>query len=147
MMKHFTAVLVLGLVLAVTQVACHRQSKPGTSGEYGGSGGPLQRIHYDFDRSDIRPDAVPVLERNAAWIKDHAGKRVTVEGHCDDRGTNEYNMALGDRRSNAARDYLSNLGVDPSVLSSVSYGEERPLDPGSNESAWSLNRRAEFAVQ
>lgn len=143
MKRYFAVAVVIGLMLAFTS-ACQRQTKPDASGE---GADALQRIHFDFDKSAVRPDAAPILEQNAGWIKGHSSARVVVEGHCDERGTNEYNMALGDRRARSARDYLANLGVDPSVLSVVSYGEERPLDPASNESAWALNRRAEFVAQ
>lgn len=144
MKSNIAVAIVLGLMFALTQVACQRQKLDDSQG---GGASALQRIHFDFDQSAVRADAVPVLEQNASWIKGHSSARVVVEGHCDERGTNEYNMALGDRRARSARDYLTNLGVDPSVLSTVSYGEERPVDPASNESAWALNRRAEFVGQ
>lgn len=146
MKKHISLVALFAIVLMMSGVACQRQVKPGSSASGGGAGN-LERIHFDFDRSDIRNDAKPILQRNADWIKAHSGARVVVEGHCDERGTNEYNMALGDRRARSGRDYLGNLGVDSSVLSVVSYGEERPLDSGHNETAWAANRRAEFVTQ
>lgn len=107
----------------------------------------LKRIHFDFDRYNIRGDAVPILKENASWMKDHPKQRIIVEGHCDERGTNEYNMALGERRAKAARDYLVNLGVSAANLETVSFGEEKPLDPGHDESAWSANRRDEFVLR
>src|SRR3990167_4869351 len=133
MKKHMSLVALFAIVLAFAGTACQRQVKPGASGEGSAGANQLQRIHFDFDQSDIRPDAEPLLQSNASWIKANSGARVVVEGHCDERGTNEYNMALGDRRARSARDYLANLGVDPSVLSTTSYGEERPLDSGSKD--------------
>lgn len=106
----------------------------------------LQNIHFDFDKYDIRPDARPILERNAKWIREHPQGKIQVEGHCDERGTVEYNLALGERRAKATRDYLISLGVDPSQLSTVSFGEERPLEPDNNEEAWAKNRRAHFVL-
>lgn len=107
----------------------------------------LKRIHFDFDQYNIRGDAASILKENASWMKDHSKQRIIVEGHCDERGTNEYNMALGERRAKAARDYLINLGVSAANLETVSFGEEKPLDPGHNEAAWSMNRRDEFVLR
>lgn len=104
----------------------------------------LGRIHFDFDKSFIKPEFEPVLKDNAAWLKSRPGKNLTVEGHCDERGTNEYNIALGDRRANSAKNYLVNSGVESGRLSTVSYGEERPMEACHNESCWWKNRRAEF---
>ena len=107
----------------------------------------LKSIHFDLDRSDLRADALATLEANARWIRDHGSVRVVIEGHCDERGTNEYNMALGDQRANAARSYLINSGIDTARIRTISYGEERPAAQGSNEEAWANNRRAEFALE
>lgn len=109
-------------------------------------GDRLDPIYFDFDRSAIRPDQQAVMEANARWLRDHPDVRVLVEGHCDERGTREYNLALGDRRANSARQFLISLGIDPSRIDTISYGEERPADPGHNETAWARNRRAEFLV-
>ncbi len=106
----------------------------------------LQDIYFDFDKYNIRDDAKVVLEKNAAWLKKNTGMKIQVEGHCDERGTNEYNLALGDRRAKSTRDYLVSLGVDPKRISTISFGEERPLDPGHNEEAWAKNRRAHFVI-
>jgi peptidoglycan-associated lipoprotein len=111
-----------------------------------GEGGPLEDIRFDYDSAELTPDARAVLERHAQWIKSHPGLRVAVEGHCDERGTVEYNLALGDQRARAARDYLVSLGVDTTLLTTVSYGKERPLDASGGEAAWARNRRAHFAV-
>jgi peptidoglycan-associated lipoprotein len=110
----------------------------------------VRDAYFDYDKSTIRPDAEDALRSNANALKDifskFANDRVTIEGHCDERGTNEYNLALGDRRSTAARDFLVNLGVPASKLSTVSYGEERPQCTEENEACWQRNRRAHFAA-
>jgi peptidoglycan-associated lipoprotein len=111
-----------------------------------GEGGPLEDIRFEFDSAALTEQARALLERHAQWIKARRGLRIAVEGHCDERGTVEYNLALGDQRARAARDYLVSLGVDPAILTTVSYGKERPVDPASNEAAWARNRRAHFAV-
>lgn len=109
----------------------------------------LQTIYFDFDRYNIRPDQAPILNANAEKIKSALAASpntyILIEGHCDERGTQEYNMALGERRALSVRDYLINLGVPARNLLTVSYGEERPVDPGRNEAAWARNRRAEFS--
>mgnify|MGYP005842355323 CR=1 FL=1 len=104
----------------------------------------LSRIHFDFDQSLIRTDMRPIMQRNYDYLLANPGARIRIEGHCDERGTNEYNLALGERRARAAFQYLMDLGVDPNRMTVVSYGEEVPLDPRHNEEAWALNRRAEF---
>lgn len=106
----------------------------------------FETIHFDFDKSDIRPDARIVLEKIAIYLKKNRKVKVSFEGHCDERGTSEYNMALGERRSLSARRYLVSLGIAPERLGTVSYGAERPLDPGHNEAAWAKNRRCEFKI-
>ncbi|OGC91411.1 MAG: peptidoglycan-associated lipoprotein [candidate division Zixibacteria bacterium RBG_16_53_22] len=109
---------------------------------------PLQvtTIYFDYDKSDIRSDARDILAQNAKSLTDHSEAVIRIEGHCDERGTDEYNMALGERRANAARDYLVNYGIDAQRMSTISYGESRPAAPGHDEGAWSQNRRAEFTV-
>lgn len=99
------------------------------------------RVFFDFDRSDIRADQVATLEKQATWLKQFPGVTVVIEGHCDERGTREYNLALGERRANSHKDYLISLGVDPNRIETLSYGKERPAVLGSNEAAWSQNRR------
>jgi len=108
---------------------------------------PFQDVHFDFDKSSIRDDAKQSLSAVAAYLKNNRNARVQIEGHCDERGTSEYNMALGDRRAESVRKYLASLGVQTGVLSTVSYGKEKPLDPGHNEDAWAKNRRAHFVVK
>jgi peptidoglycan-associated lipoprotein len=104
----------------------------------------LQDIHFDFDKYNIRPADAEILKKNAGWFKQNAGSRVKVEGNCDERGTVEYNMVLGQKRADAAKSYLFTLGVDGGRMDTVSYGKERPLDPGHNEEAWAKNRRDHF---
>ncbi len=101
-------------------------------------------IHFDFDKSFIREDAKPVLQDVADYLKRTPNAGVLIEGHCDERGTAEYNLALGERRAESAKSYLLSLGVKAGALSTVSFGEEKPLDPGHNEDAWAKNRRAHF---
>jgi len=100
------------------------------------------RVFFDFDKFDLKPPARATLERQASWLKQYPQNTVTVEGHCDERGTREYNLALGERRANAAKNYLVSLGVAASRIKTISYGKERPVALGSNEAAWSQNRRA-----
>lgn len=102
-------------------------------------------VYFDFDKSTLTAEARDTLMRKAQWLRANTGVRLTIEGHCDERGTSEYNLALGDRRAEAARIFLVDLGIDPARLTTVSYGEERPADPGHNEQAWAKNRRAHFA--
>ena len=106
-----------------------------------------EHIYFDFDSAALSPLAQATLKRKAAWLMENGGVMVTVEGHCDERGTNEYNLALGERRAQSARAYLVDLGVSASRLSTISYGEERPLDPRSNEEAWAKNRRGQFQLK
>jgi len=105
-----------------------------------------QDIHFDFDKYDLRTDARTILDRKASFLNQSSSVRAQIEGHCDERGTNEYNMALGERRANAAKQYLTTAGISAGRLSTISYGEERPLDPGHNEAAWARNRRAHFVI-
>ncbi|MBI1243394.1 MAG: peptidoglycan-associated lipoprotein Pal [Alphaproteobacteria bacterium] len=104
------------------------------------------RIFYDFDKSELRPEARRTIERWAAWLKQYPQNTVTVEGHCDERGTREYNIALGERRATAARNFLVSQGIDARRVATISYGKERPAVLGSNEAAWSQNRRSVMQV-
>lgn len=105
----------------------------------------LQNIYFEFDRYDLTPEALQTLADNARVLKAHPEARIVIEGHCDERGTVEYNLALGDKRAKAARDYMISLGVNAAQILTISYGKERPLDPSQTENAWAKNRRAEFA--
>jgi peptidoglycan-associated lipoprotein len=104
------------------------------------------RVFFDFDKYDLRPEAREQLERQAAWLKANPNVTVTVEGHADERGTREYNLALGERRADSARNYLVALGIDPNRIQTISYGKERPAVLGSNEAAWAQNRRGVTVV-
>ncbi len=105
----------------------------------------LQPAFFDYDSDALREDARATLDRNARLLRENASLRATIEGHCDERGTVEYNQALGERRAQAARDYLVRAGIDGSRLSIISYGKERPFVSGSDESAYAQNRRAHFS--
>jgi peptidoglycan-associated lipoprotein len=104
-------------------------------------------IHFEFDKSRLLPEAKAILRVKAEWLKANPEALAIIEGHCDERGTNEYNLALGDRRAQSAKTYLVDLGIAPERLTCISYGEERPLDPGHNEAAWAKNRRDQFVLE
>jgi len=106
----------------------------------------LKDIHFNFDKYDIRPEDAAVLKENAALLKKFPNVKIQIEGHCDERGTVEYNLALGERRANRAKDYLVSLGISTARISTISYGKEKPLDPGHNEEAWAKNRRAHTII-
>ncbi len=105
-----------------------------------------EKIYFDFDKSELKPEARAVLKKKAEWLRNNPDFSARIEGHCDERGTNEYNLALGERRANAAWRFLNALGISGSRLTTISYGEERPADPGQNQDAWSKNRRDEFKL-
>lgn len=151
-------VRLLSLVLvSALMVSCSTSGKSGSGAEDGGMGegnipiaspgGELKDVNFAFDSSALDASAQAVLKQNARWLLDNPGRSVVVEGHCDERGTNEYNMALGERRARAAYDFLRSSGVKAEQMSTISYGEELPLDPGHNETAWSKNRRAHFSLK
>lgn len=106
-----------------------------------------QDVHFEYDSSELSSMAKTVLKEKAAWLKENYSVSVTVEGHCDERGTTEYNLALGERRASAAKAYIVNLGIPASRLNTISYGEEQPLDAGKTEAAYRKNRRAHFAIK
>jgi len=107
----------------------------------------LEDVYFDYDKSNLRDDARTTLERDAQMLSKSTGVRVLLEGHCDERGTVEYNLALGDRRAQSVKAYLVQFGIDAGRLSTISYGEERPFAQGSDDSAWSQNRRVHFVIQ
>lgn len=117
-----------------------------SSFDQSGTGGPLQDVAFEYDSHVLSDDGRGVLAKNAEWLKQNPSARVIIEGHCDERGTVEYNLALGEQRALAARDYLKSLGVAQERMRTASYGKERPLDPQQNEAAWARNRRAHFSV-
>lgn len=101
-------------------------------------------VYFDFDKANLKSEAKATLNANAELLKAESGGKIIIEGHCDERGTNEYNLALGERRAMAAYEYLKTLGISSDRMSTISFGEERPAATGNDESAWSRNRRAEF---
>lgn len=103
-------------------------------------------IYFEFDSASLLPMAQDLLSKKAGYMLAMSGLSVTIEGHCDERGTDAYNMALGERRAEAAKAFLVNLGISPSQIETISYGEERPMDTGKNEAAWAKNRRAHFVI-
>ena len=157
---------VLGMVAALALVVSACESTSGSGAGASGSGqsitplpdaGPLalkdqfvvdvgDRVFFSFDRFDIELDQKKVLDTQAAWLKKFSSVTVTIEGHADERGTREYNLALGERRANAVKEYLIYLGIDAKRIKTVSYGEERPVALGSDETAWSQNRRGVTVV-
>jgi len=126
------------LALSVIAVGCAQQTTKTKKVE------KLQSIYFDFDKSDIKTEAEAKLKANADWLNKNAKANVQVQGNCDERGTSEYNIALGDRRAKSAQKYLINLGVGKDKLSTVSYGEEKPVCTEHNESCWWQNRRDDF---
>jgi peptidoglycan-associated lipoprotein len=155
-MKFTTKILaVLSAVALLTACETAPGSKNGTGGnggmnggQYGdGSSGQLaagvpDRVFFDYDSSVITSEGQATLQKQATYLRSKSNLNATVEGHCDERGTREYNLALGERRASAAKSYLVSLGVDASRLQTISYGKERPAVVGDDESAWSQNRRA-----
>ncbi len=125
-----------------------KTTPPETSKEEGRQVTPedLQPIYFDFDKYDLRSGDREILNLNAVMLKDNPTVKIRIEGNCDERGTVEYNLALGERRASAARDYLINLGIDPDRISIISYGKERPKYTGHNEESWSKDRRDDFII-
>ena len=152
MFKRIAFVMALALVLAVS-AGCAKKIDddrifgcPGPEGQQALATIENQKIFFDFDRFDIRNEYQDTLRAKADVLKRYSQINVMIEGHCDERGTEEYNMALGERRARAAYEYLLKLGVSPNQLQMISYGKDRPAVTGNDESAWSQNRRDEFKV-
>lgn len=145
------------VLIALTFVSCSSSGKSGAGSPDDGMGegniplakpgAELSDVNFAFDSAELSDGTKGILRENANWLLDNPGQDVVIEGHCDERGTNEYNMALGQRRANAVEAYIRSLGVSEAQLSTISYGEELPLDPGSGEAAWAKNRRAHFAFR
>jgi peptidoglycan-associated lipoprotein len=110
-------------------------------------GAALATVYFEFDDFALSGQAKAILAQNAAWLMNNSQRDVIIEGHCDERGTDEYNVALGERRANSVKRYLISLGVNATQLSTISFGKERPVVPGHTEETWAKNRRAEFVVQ
>jgi peptidoglycan-associated lipoprotein len=115
---------------------------PGSAADFVAQMMGRDTIHFALDKFTVDPADMPALQAQAQWLMKYPAKKATIEGHCDERGTREYNLALGERRATAAKNYLVSLGVDASRLTTISYGKERPVDPASTEEAWAKNRRA-----
>jgi peptidoglycan-associated lipoprotein len=109
--------------------------------------GVLRTVYFGYNSNEIDDDAKATLQANAAWLRAHAKYTIEIGGHCDERGSIGYNVALGDRRASAVKDYVTGLGVGAGQLVAISYGEEKPADPGHDEAAWAKNRRAEFTIK
>jgi peptidoglycan-associated lipoprotein len=107
---------------------------------------PLSDVYFDYDKSDIRDDARPLLQKDADWLRRWTSTSITVEGHCDERGSSEYNIALGERRAKAVKDYLASLGISADRVLTVSKGKEQPVCTDHNEACWQQNRRGHFIV-
>jgi peptidoglycan-associated lipoprotein len=122
------------------------KSEEEAEAEAAGKEGLFKDIHFDFDKYSIQDSYTGELKSIAAWMRKHSDAKLSIEGHCDDRGTNEYNLALGDRRAKAVKDYLVSLGVPSSRVETISYGEEKPLCTEQTEECWARNRRAHFVV-
>ena len=104
-------------------------------------------VLFEFDSASLTAEAQEILREKAEWLRDNPGARVIIEGHCDERGTNEYTLALGDRRAYSSKAFLTDLGIEDSRLTTISYGEERPIAKGSSEEDWAQNRRAHFVIK
>lgn len=117
-----------------------------SAGDAGYAFSEMDIVYYGYDSFTLSSEARDSLKKNADWMKANPNARIQIEGHCDERGTVEYNMALGDRRANSAKAYLERLGVEGSRIETLSYGKERPADLGHSESAWARNRRAVFVL-
>lgn len=148
-MRFIKLVFFCTVLLAVTGCACRtKQVGPGAENiSRVQPGVELRDVNFAFDKYDLSELAQSILQRNAEWLRNNSDKRVQIEGHTDERGTVEYNMALGERRARAVYDFMRSLGIEAARMSTISYGEELPLDPRSNEEAWARNRRAHFNVQ
>jgi peptidoglycan-associated lipoprotein len=142
--------ILVALLLVVSITGCSCRAKRVGGGDNlpdVTAGSELKDVHFSFDSYALDASSKSLLQQNANWLNAHPEVKVQVEGHCDERGTNEYNMVLGANRARAAADYVRSLGVDAARISTVSYGEELPLDPRHTEAAWAKNRRAHFSVQ
>jgi peptidoglycan-associated lipoprotein len=145
MIRGLKVFVVCAIAAVATGCSCRTATTDGNIGS-ATSDGPLKDIYFAFDSYKLDATAKATMASNADWLKANEGATVQVEGHCDERGTNEYNMALGANRAKAAADYLKTLGIPAQSISTVSYGEELPLDPAHNEEAWAKNRRDHFKV-
>ncbi|MCB0329738.1 MAG: peptidoglycan-associated lipoprotein Pal [Bdellovibrionales bacterium] len=145
-MKAVRLTMLVLSVLFIQACTCKTKPKAVDNVPVAMAGDILKDVYFAFDKSDLSAESKATLQTNASWLKENSSASVTIEGHCDERGTREYNLALGQRRAQSAFDYLRGLGIEDSRMSTVSYGEDQPLDPRSNEEAWAVNRRAHFRI-
>lgn len=159
MFKKFLCLMAALVLVAACDTTGSTDGAGGAGGGRMGAGGPARpgtqedlvvnvgdRVFFDFDSSDLKPEARATLDRQASWLKKYGAVRVTIEGHCDERGTREYNLALGERRATAVKNYLAAEGIKADRVKVVSYGKERPAVLGSNEASWAQNRRGVTVV-
>ena len=152
MIKALTAIAAMVLIAACSSNSDQQQAAAATTTVTPGSVADFRqnvgdRVFFDTDMSTVNDQGRQTLNRQAEWLKKYSNYQVTIEGHCDERGTREYNLALGERRANAARQYLIAQGIPAARLKTISYGKERPDPVGSDEAAWARNRRAVSALQ
>ena len=149
-MKKLMMLLLTGLLVLPLATGCGSKKKGYSGGDstYNSLKSAFlgDHVYFDFDRYDIRADGAAIIQAKAAFMQQYSSIRAEIQGHCDERGTEVYNMALGDRRARAAYNYITSLGIAGGRLSTVSYGKERPLDSGHHEAAWARNRRAQFVI-
>lgn len=149
----YSTFFVITLALVFLFSGCSFRTKKIGSGDedehipYASAEGVLKNIYFDYDSFSLSSDARAVLDQNAEWLLKHGDARITVEGHCDERGTGEYNMVLGSNRAKAVHDFLRGKGIDGERMTVMSYGEELPLDPRSTEEAYAKNRRVHFDLK
>ena len=145
-MKFTYKILSMTLVVGLSLVgaACQKKGPSASNEGVETTNVPLETIHFDFDKYNIRPDAQHILQHSSEWLKSNAKVNIVIEGNTDEWGTEEYNLALGERRAIAAKNFLVNLGVSADRMNTISYGESRPVNPEHNEAAWAQNRRDDF---
>jgi len=146
-MKFARLLVTIVVALAVTGCTCRTRQVGPSNVPPMDEASEIADIHFAFDSYELSQEALEIARNAAVWLSHHPEKSVKLEGHCDERGTTEYNMVLGNNRARAVYEYLRSLGVEDSRMTPVSYGEEFPLDPGHNEEAWAKNRRVHFAVE
>lgn len=154
LIRTFSLLTILSFVLLLGFSGCAKKQlkgdepfgRTGVEGAKGHSDSNLKPVYFEYDQFTIKEGQKDTLKASAAYLKEKQGIKIQVEGHCDERGSNEYNLGLGDRRANAVKKYLVDLGISQARISTVSFGEERPAVTGSDENSWKMNRRAEFVV-
>ncbi|MBI4209124.1 MAG: peptidoglycan-associated lipoprotein Pal [Deltaproteobacteria bacterium] len=147
-LKAVIILLIAGIALSGCPKKPPQPTEESVAEEVSKIGAPAERptkpIYFDFDQSIVREDQKPILKSLAAWLRENSKGKLTLEGHCDERGTEEYNLALGQRRADSVKSYLVSAGVSPDRLKTISYGEEKPADSGHDEAAWAKNRRVQY---